>query len=194
MKSTIASLLLLSGLTVSVACFGMEGLPEEAYQARALKFLKRILIGPKKDIKDTCDLDKKVLKKYLEERISKAEKILAGDKSFAEKELSMLDVQTAFDYTMNVDINPNARVYYYYPSMVQENLAFLLRKKLGCYRGEKLFDFEKEYEKPLEKVDEAEFGSRRRKAFDNDAYNFLLLEGSRDFAQAILGPNSTDSL
>ncbi len=182
MKPTIASLVLLSSLIIVTSCFGMhEGLPREIFSVRAKKFLQVI-----REVKNPVEeIDKDDLKAFLEQRVSNAEKSLAGDMSVAGTEFKFLDSNYVFLFTLNhLDTSPNARIAYFYPVMAEEHLVYSVRKNLGCYCTE-LDDFEKEYERPLEKVTNEEFERRMAPVGKNDI-NSLLLAGSRDFAQAIL--------
>ena len=170
-----------SNLVAMQAASGMEA--NNMYALRAKEFLKQLSVE-----KATAALNQEVLQSFLKDRISIAEKLIAkvDDPSLKEKEQKTLDSDWVFPFVLNhLDTNPNARVVYYYPKMAQENVAFVLRKKLKCRVSDEVVDFEESYKDTLEKVSSEEFG-KRMDSVSSDEIENILLQGSKDFATAIL--------
>ncbi len=183
--------LLLALFSIS-SCLGMVrnkidstslNLDKAIYAIRAKEFLRKV--NDIKEDKRIQELDTKKLTWYIKERIKWADAILKGQMQDKKKELSSyLNPQSMILLVINdIEANPWARVLYYFPLMATENIAFMFRKKLGCYI-QNLQNFEKQYSNQLTQVTKDEFGEK----LDNFDCNYeeLLLMSSRDLAKAIL--------
>lgn len=174
-KSIKNSLILF--MIVNTSIVGMEkepagSLPESFYSVRVAEFFERV-----NRVNNTeCKLETDQLKEYLEDRI----------KGAGNKELNkVLDSQFIFLFVMNyLDTDPNARVRYVYPHMVEENQAYALRRKFGMRCGN-INPAEKEYEDELRLVSDEEFG-KQIEEISSDDLSEMKLALSKIFAQRIL--------
>lgn len=167
----IFSLLVLSNLSWTTE------LEKDFYQKRAIEFLNKV-----RQVNSEKTLNKEKLIEYLGDRILKSQEVSYKESEEVDR---FLDTEWVFIFVLNyLDSDPEARAIYYFPFMAQENLAFLLRKKLGCYVNE-LQDFEKDYSTPLQKVSDKEFGSKLNELKKGEL-DLLLLQISNRYAKEIL--------
>ncbi len=180
------------GLALLCSSSIMFGMEEDADRAivsqRAKEFLEKIKVE-----NESVELHQRQFKSFLEERVSHAQEIKSGNSSSLKKEFKMLDSSWAALFTFNVlDVNPNARVSYYYPQMVEENCSHKLRMRLKCRIGD-LAEFEKPYAHMLKKVSEQEY-KQRLASISKDEVQSMHLQCSEDFAKAILQENGWSNL
>ncbi len=120
-------------------------------------------------------LDRRVYYSSQEENSAKAR--------FSSNEIArMLNSQRCWLFTCDeLDTNPAARVVYYFPKMVEENMAYRLRKELGCCvenLTEKYID--------IPQVTEEEYCKKLDEKFNKDDLQSILLDESKKFAQDVL--------
>ncbi|MFA6263158.1 MAG: hypothetical protein WCW33_01045 [Candidatus Babeliales bacterium] len=167
-----------------------EGLlAAKVYEQRAHEFLAKVIGEPASFLLEEAQYNLfSQFNKYLNERIKIASAILSNNISEEEKdgEERILDIDRVFYTALKyIDSEPAARFFYNFPLMVQENLTFVLRKKMSCRISDKIYNIEMEYAQALPQVTEEEFGKRFDQIPPNERERLLFIE-SKIFAQAIL--------
>lgn len=126
--------------------------------------------------------NKTELVEYLQDRIAMSS---AQEKEKEIETSRTLSSGWVWLFTFNyLDKNTAARALYYFPQIVEENFAYRIRKKLGCYISN-LTEHEKTYAIPLQKVTETEFSQKLNQLNTNDL-DTMKLEESKKLAESIL--------
>lgn len=185
MKKIITSLSLLSALSMSMLCFGMNedgskrGLPKAFFQA-----IKPMLFEIIKGVKEGAnDNDKKTYREYFKERLANAEKSLANNDADAEYLLLIGEGQTS--YGSGRCGKPPSGVRAQYAGAIDHAIMGVRYMKLGCYPENAVgFDFEKEC--GLAKVSSEEYEKTTSERSKELNWSALHVEASRDLAQILL--------
>jgi hypothetical protein len=145
--------------------------------SRAQEFLNKITKENK------LSLNKAQLIKYLHKRI-KNSSFKGADRT---QELSVpLSRYFCLYFVINtLDTDAYARITYYFPAMVEENLALTMRKELGCYTQD-LTVYEQEYASTLKQVTSKEYQKRLKARFKKKDIHTMLLVESEKFAEEIV--------
>jgi hypothetical protein len=183
MKHSLISLSLLSVLSMSLPCFGMEhengvqkALPKAYFEACApeyFEFLRRNdppLCEPE-DLNYIVEFEA-AIKKMMQTRLANAEKALAGNEEILNRENEFL-----------TDVEPGEASY---ANVVEKTYSTgLMYIKLGCYpENENSFDFENEC--GLQKISSEGYERRKYHKFKGTYPKTLRIEASRDLAKVLM--------
>lgn len=166
----LAQITFLISITFSSFCFSME------FQ-RAKEFLVKVTKN------DKLTYHKAQLIKYLQKRVQNSS--THGEDRDREISKTLCSQWCLLSVLNYLDTDVNARIVFYFPQMVEENLAFRLRRELGCYPAG-LIEHDQPYASTLQKVTEEEYCKRLDDKFNKDDLQAMMLDESKKLAEGAL--------
>ena len=171
---------ILNKRNVNAIQLGMRNLSSTMQQhdtARAKEFLSKVTNN------DKLTYRKAELIKYLQKRVQNS----SATRDEKDKEISRtLCSQWCLLFVLNhLDTNTSARIMFYFPQMVEENLAFKLCRELSCYTAD-LTEHNQPYASTLQKVTEEEYRKKLDEKFNKDALQAMMLDESKKLAENVL--------